>query len=93
MPIGVFADIDNAYRTRIVGQSVTADTRTDTFVWMLECALASCGGKQLGIFIQDADTAMTGAALRVFPDVQPRRCCGTSTRTLSKPSPNISARI
>eukprot|EP00904_Undaria_pinnatifida_P011765 jgi/Undpi1/7719/HiC_scaffold_23.g10192.m1 len=74
MPIGVFAVIDNEFRTRIVGQSITADTTTDTFIWMLENALASRGGKQPGIFIQDADAAMTGAVRHVFPDTTARRC-------------------
>ena len=74
MPIGVFAVIDNDFRTRIVGQSITADTTTDTFIWMLENALASRSGKQPGIFIQDADAAMTGAVRHVFPDATARRC-------------------
>lgn len=74
MPIGVFAIIDSEYRTRIVGQSITEDTTTDTFVWMLESALSSRGGEQPDIFIQDADAAMTGAVRQVFPDAQPRRC-------------------
>ena len=74
MPIGVMVVIDSEYRTRIVGKSITADTTTDTFVWMLKCALESRGGKQPAIFIQDADAAMTGAVRQVFPDAQPRRC-------------------
>lgn len=74
MPIGVLAVIDSEFRTRIVGQSITADTMTGTFVWTLECALASRGGKQPAIFIQDADAAMTGAVRRVLPDAQARRC-------------------
>lgn len=32
-PISVFAVIDNDYRARVVSQSITADTMTDTFVW------------------------------------------------------------
>ena len=59
MPIGVIVVIDSEYPTRIVGQSITADTTTDTFVWMLKCTLESRGGKQLAKFIQDADAAMT----------------------------------
>lgn len=74
MPIGVLAVIDADYRTRIVGQSITADTTTDTFVWLLECALQSRGGKQPSIFIQDADAAMTGAVNQVFTEAQRRRC-------------------
>ena len=74
MPIGVFAVIDNDFPTRIVGQSNTADTTTDAFIWMLENALASRGGKQPGIFIQDADAAMMGAVRHVFPDATARRC-------------------
>ena len=74
IPIGVLAVIDSEYRTRIGGQSITEDTTTDTFVWMLESALDSRGGKQPEIFIQDADSAMTGAVGRVFPDALPRRC-------------------
>ncbi|CAB1104722.1 unnamed protein product [Ectocarpus sp. CCAP 1310/34] len=46
MPLGVLAVIDSEYRTRIVGQSITADTTTDTFLWMLKSALESRGGKQ-----------------------------------------------
>ena len=74
MPIGVFAVIDDDFRTRIVGRSITADTTTDTFIWMLENALASRGGKQPGIFILDADAAMMGAVRHVFPDATARRC-------------------
>ena len=66
--------INSEYRARIVGQSITADTTTETFVWMLKCPLELRGGKQLAIFIQDADAAMTGAVRQVFPDAQPRRC-------------------
>ena len=72
MPIGVFAVIDNEFWTRIVGQSITADTTTDTFIWILENALASRGGKQF--FIQDADAAMTGAVRNVFLDTTAGRC-------------------
>ena len=74
MPIGVFAVIDNDFRTRIVVQSITADTTTDTFIWVLENARASRGGKRPGIFIQDADAAMMGAVRHVFPDATARRC-------------------
>ncbi|CAB1105779.1 unnamed protein product [Ectocarpus sp. CCAP 1310/34] len=74
MPLGVLAVIDSEYRTRIVGQSITADTTTDTFLWMLKSALESRGGKQPDIFIQDADAAMTAAVREVFPDALARRC-------------------
>ncbi|CAB1097936.1 unnamed protein product [Ectocarpus sp. CCAP 1310/34] len=74
MPLGVLAVIDSEYRTRIVGQSITADTTTNTFVWMLKSALRSRGGKQPDIFIQDADVAMTAAVREVFPDALARRC-------------------
>ena len=84
MPIGVMVVIDSEYRTRIVGQSITADTTTDTFVWMLKCALESRGGKQPAIFIQDADAAMTGAVGQVFPDAQPRRCLWHLDQNITK---------
>ncbi|CAB1104701.1 unnamed protein product [Ectocarpus sp. CCAP 1310/34] len=74
MPLGVLAVIDSEYRTRIVGQSITADTTTDTFQWMLKSALESRGGKQPDISIQDADAAMTAAVREVFPDALARRC-------------------
>ena len=88
IPIGVLAVIDNDYRTRVVGQPITADTMTNTFVWLLGCALDSRGGRQPEIFIQDADAAMAGQS-----DRSSRRCwrgvaCGTSypniIKTLSK---------
>ena len=72
MPLGVLAVVDSEYRTRIVGQSITADTTTDTFLWMLKSALES-RGKQPDTFIQDADAAMTAAVREVFPDALARR--------------------
>ncbi|CAB1116228.1 unnamed protein product [Ectocarpus sp. CCAP 1310/34] len=74
MPLGVLAVIDSEYRTRIVGQIITADTTTDALLWMLKSALESRGGKQPDIFIQDADAAMTAAVREVFPDALARRC-------------------
>ena len=74
MPIGVMIVIDFEYRTRIVGESIMVDTTTNTFVWMLKCALESRGRKQQAIFIQDDNAAMTGAVRQVLLDAQPRRC-------------------
>ena len=87
MPIGLFAVIDIHFRTRIVGQSITADTTTDTFISMLENALASRGGKQPGIFIQGADAATTGQSDTSSRTRRPDVACGICTRTSSKLSP------
>ena len=73
LPLGLGVVIDGEYFTRIVFQTITADTRADTFVWMLEAFKEARGGPP-GVFIQDADAAMTQAAERVFPLATKRRC-------------------
>ena len=65
--------IDGEYYSRIVFQWLTADTKTGTFVWMLDEFKAARGAAP-DMFIQDADAAMTQAADRVFPDAKKRRC-------------------
>lgn len=59
--------IDNDYRMRIAGQSYTADTMTDPFVWFLGCVLDSRGGEPPEIVVQVADAAMMGAVRQVLP--------------------------
>lgn len=72
-PVGIGVIIDGEYYTRIVFQSITADTTADTFVWMLEAFKEARGGAP-DIFLQDADAAMTQAAAEVFPFATRRRC-------------------
>ncbi|CAN0460990.1 unnamed protein product [Ascophyllum nodosum] len=73
LPLGLGVVIDGEYYSRIVFQSLTADTKTGTFVWMLEEFKAARGAVP-DMFLQDADAAMTQAADRVFPDAKKRRC-------------------
>lgn len=74
MPIGVLVIVDGDFNTRIVGQSITADTTADTFVWILKAYVASRGGRPPSIFIDDAGAAMAGAVTAVMPDAEKRRC-------------------
>ena len=73
LPLGLGVVIDGEYFTRIVFQTITADTKADTFVWILEAFKEARGGPPR-VFIQDADAAMTEAAERVFPLATQRRC-------------------
>ena len=73
LPLGLGVVIDGEYYSRIVFQSLTADTKTGTFVWILEEFKAARGAVP-DMFLQDADAAMTQAADRVFPDAKKRRC-------------------
>lgn len=88
-PLGTLVVIDGEFNSRLVGQSVTADTTTDTFVWMLKAYREAMGGKQPTVFIQDADAAMTGALGQVFPDAVARRCQWHLNQNLQKNLANV----
>lgn len=42
-PLGVLVVVDGDYNSRIAAQSITVDTTSDRFVWMLEAWRESCG--------------------------------------------------
>lgn len=73
LPIGLGVVIDGEYYSRIVFQAILADTRTETFEWVLQ-AFQEARGAPPKVFLQDADMAMTQAAQKVFPLSQKRRC-------------------
>lgn len=60
-------------RALYVFQTITVDTTRETFEWMLE-AFQEARGAPPDVFIQDADIAMTSAAVAVFPLATKRRC-------------------
>ena len=73
LPLGLGVVIDGENFSRIVFQTITADIRADTFVWMLEAFKEARGGAP-DVFIEDADAAMTQAADQVFPLATKRWC-------------------
>ena len=73
LPLGLGVVIGGEYYSRIVFQSLTADTKTGTFVWILDKVKAAQGAAP-DMFLQDADAAMTLAPDSVFPDAKKRRC-------------------
>ena len=82
-PLGMFVVIDDEYNSRLVAQSVTEDTTTYTFVWMLE-AYREAMGKAPEVFIQDADQALTEAVLQVYPYAVLKRCVWHLNQSLDK---------
>ncbi|CAM9307682.1 unnamed protein product [Ascophyllum nodosum] len=64
-------------------QSVTEDTTTDAFVWMLE-AYRKTMGKAPEVFIQDADQTMTETVQQVHPHAVLKRCVWHLNQSLDK---------
>lgn len=83
LPFGIGVVIDGEYYSRIVFQSLTADTRAEIFVWMLEEFKEARGGAP-DVFIHDSDAAMTSAAAEVFRGAKKRLCLWRLGQDLGK---------
>ena len=79
----MFIVIDDDYNSRLMPQSVTVDTTTDTFVWMLE-AYREAMGKAPEVFIQDTDQTMTETVQQVYPHAVLKRCVWHVNQSLDK---------
>lgn len=69
LPLGVFAVVDNEFNKRIVCVALLSDTNTSAFKWLLEKYTEARQGVPT-VFLVDADSAMKGAASKVWPDTQ-----------------------
>ena len=75
--------IDGEYYTRIVFQTITADTTRETFEWMLEAFEEARGGPP-DVMLVDADIAMRSAADKTFTLAIKRRCIWHLGQNLTK---------
>lgn len=82
-PLGLGVVIDGEYYTRIVFQTITADTTRETFEWMLEAYEEARGGPP-DVMLVDADVAMKSAADKTYPFAIKRRCIWHLGQNLTK---------